>query len=73
MTQLSVSLEQSAPPDPELATEMGWGEVAKGMSRLLVGNLVLIFLPLFGVLLLAVATQLTLRAARPRSHVEVES
>lgn len=28
---------------------------------------------LFGVLLLAVATQLTLRAARPRSHVEVES
>lgn len=28
---------------------------------------------LFGVLLLGVATQLTLRAARPRSHVEVES
>jgi hypothetical protein len=34
---------------------MGWGEVAAGINRILLGNLVLIFMPLFGVLLIVVA------------------
>lgn len=55
MTQLTFPLQQPMPPDPVLMSETGWTDVARGLNRILIGNLVLILLPLFGLLLIVVA------------------
>lgn len=69
MTQLSFPLQQPPAPNQELQAEMTWGEVAKGLNRILLGNLILIILPLFGALLFAVAIA---RNGNPLALVDTE-